>query len=72
MILKRNPDFKIFLDALNRSMTTLFVSNAITKEETVMRWNQGKAQELIDIINKIKNADEELRSFRPEARQHVE
>uniref|UniRef100_A0A6H2A3A6 Uncharacterized protein n=1 Tax=viral metagenome TaxID=1070528 RepID=A0A6H2A3A6_9ZZZZ len=72
VLLKRVPEFKSFLDVLNRSIATLSYSNAMTKDEVISRWNQGRLQELIDITNKIKTADEELHAFKTEARQHVE
>jgi hypothetical protein len=72
VILKRVPEFKVFLDVLGRSISNLSYSNAMVKDEVISRWNQGKLQELIDITSKIKTADEELHAFRSEARQHVE
>jgi hypothetical protein len=72
MLLKRAPEFKIFLDILNRSINHISITNAICKDDTVMRWNQGRAQELLDIIKVIKNADEELHAFKSEARKHIE
>jgi hypothetical protein len=72
VLLKRIPEFKAFLDILNREASTLSYSSAVIKDEVVMRWTQGKFQEVMDLINRIKTADEELHSFRPEARKHVE
>jgi hypothetical protein len=72
IILKRNPEFKIFLDIFNRSVGALSIINASLKDEVSVRWNQGRIQELLEIIRKIKTADEELHEFRTEARQHVE
>lgn len=72
VILKRTPEFKILLDIFNRSINTLAITNAMTKDEVISRWNQGRVQELLDIVNKIKTADEELHAFNKEARTHVE
>ena len=72
VILKRTPEFKTLLDIFNRSINTLAITNAMMKDEVVSRWNQGRIQELLDILNKIKTADEELHAFNKEARTHVE
>lgn len=72
VLLKRMPEFKIFYDVLKRSMNLLCVAGVSIKEETQTRWNQGRAQELIDIVTKINTADEELPRFKEKARQHVE
>jgi hypothetical protein len=73
VVLKRTPDFKTFLDILNKSVNVLFISNASQKDEIVARWNQGRTQEILDILNKIKNADEDLRNYKEsEARRHIE
>jgi len=70
--LKRVPEFKAFLDILNREAQVLSYQSAIIKDEIVMRWTQGRFQEINDILSKIKTADEELHAFRSEARKHVE
>lgn len=72
MVLKMIPEFKIFVDILNKESSNLSYSCASTKDEILLRWNQGRYQEILDILTKIKTADEELRSYRTEARKHVE
>lgn len=72
VILKRIPEFKVFLDFLGREATNLSYSSAVAKDDIVMRWTQGKFQGLSELLNRIKTADEELHAFSKEARKHVE
>jgi hypothetical protein len=72
MLLKTNPDFKVFLDIIVRSITHLSILNASIKDDTLNKWNQGRIQELLDIQKVIKTCNEELHAFRAEARKHVE
>jgi hypothetical protein len=72
VILKRTPEFPQFMEILNQSLKELALVTTTIKDDVVLRWNQGKSQELLDIIRKIKSADEELHAFKTEARQHIE
>jgi hypothetical protein len=73
VILKRSPEGKTFIDALNRSANFLSLQNASQRDDVQSRWTQGRVQELLDILNKIKNAEEDLRTINPqEARRHIE
>ncbi len=72
VILKRTQEWPRFMDILSRSISVLTIANATIKDEVQLRWNQGKVQELLDIIRQIKTSDEELHKFKTEARQHIE
>jgi len=67
-LLRTNPEFKIFLDVLNRSAIIAAAQSATIKDEVIMRWNQGRYQELDEILKVVKTSDEELRAFRSSAR----
>jgi hypothetical protein len=71
VILKRVPEFKQFIDILNKSLNALSLKNATVNDEILVRWNQGRIQELLDITKQIKSADEELHSVSKEARKYV-
>ncbi|MDD4877397.1 MAG: hypothetical protein PHQ86_09825 [Dehalococcoidales bacterium] len=66
-ILRTNPDFKVFLDVLNRSAIIAAAQSATIKDEVIMRWNQGRYQELDEILKVVKTSDEELRAFKSSA-----
>jgi hypothetical protein len=70
--LRRNSDFIKFIEILNRSANALAIGNALTKDDVLTRWNQGKIQELLEILKAIKNADEDLSGYNAPARKHIE
>ena len=63
VILKRYPEFVRFTSLLERAATTLSVKNATIREDIFIHWNQGRVQELLDILNKIRTAEEDLKQF---------
>ncbi len=70
--LRRNADFIQFIEILNRSANAIAIGNAKIRSEVSTRWNQGRRQELLDILNKIEKADEDFKQYRKEARKFVE
>ena len=72
VLLRRNPDFVKFIEILNKAAHAVAIGNAQIKDEVISRWNQGRLQELLDILKIIKNADEDMQGLRTEARRHVE
>jgi hypothetical protein len=68
VILKRTPEFKQFIGVLTRELNTVSIKNATIKDDVHMRWNQGHAQILLEILTKIKTADEDLHAFNTVAR----
>lgn len=71
VLLRRYPEFEKFIALLNRSAEVLAIANAAIKDDTLVKWNQGRVQELIDILKVIRNANEDLQNFKTEARKHV-
>lgn len=63
VILKRVPEFKKLMELIKRRITELSIKNAVIKDEVLMHWNQGRVQELLDIIKEVESADENLRSY---------
>ena len=63
VILKRNPEFIAFLLLLERAKIAIALSNSRMSDEVMCRWNQGRVQELDDILTKIKTSDEDLKNF---------
>lgn len=49
-----NEDFVKFLEILRDSSYILGVTGAKMKDEVECRWNQGRMQELLDIIKTVK------------------
>lgn len=62
-ILKTNPDFKIFLDILNKSATLHATQSCVSKDDITSKWLQGRYQEDMDILTTIRNADDDLRQM---------
>jgi hypothetical protein len=72
VILKRVPEYKTLSDILEKRIRTISLANAIIKDDIQARWNQGRVQELLDLLKMFKTADEELHLFKSEARKHIE
>lgn len=62
--LSANPDYKKFLEYLNASLSEIAVESASTKDEVLLRWQQGAMQILQQVITSSVNAPETLRKFR--------
>lgn len=62
--LSANPDFKKFLEYLNVSLSEIASESASTKDEVLLRWQQGAMQVLSQVITSSVNATETLRKFR--------
>ncbi len=62
--LSHHPDFKKFLEYLNRSLSEIVGESASTKDEVLLRWQQGAMQVLKQTIESCENAQETLRKFR--------
>jgi hypothetical protein len=72
VLLLRYQEFIKFIELLNKSANALAIGNAAIKDETLAKWNQGRIQELLDILKIIRSASEDLKGFKTEARKHVE
>lgn len=59
-----NPDFQKFLEYLNGSLSEIAAESASTKDEVLLRWQQGAMQILQQVITSSVNAPETLRKFR--------
>jgi hypothetical protein len=62
--LSAHPDFQKFLEYLNGSLNEIASESASTKDEVVLRWQQGAMQVLQQTIESCRNAQETLRKFR--------
>ncbi len=72
VILKRSPEFVTFMNLLEKSKIALALSNARCADDITCRWNQGRIQELDDILSKIKTSDEDLLAFREAPRKNID
>jgi hypothetical protein len=64
-----NPDFQIFTGIIKDSAYELAIKNSNIQDETQLRWNQGRTQELLDILKKIRDAGEDLDYLRKQVRK---
>lgn len=62
--LQSDQDFQIVLKYLRESLDALKTDAAYSKEEHILRWNQGAIQALIQITDTAENARELLHKFR--------
>lgn len=62
--LTAHPDFQKFLEYLNASLSEIANESASTKDEVLLRWQQGAMQILQQVITSSVNAPETLRKFR--------
>ena len=62
--LSAHPDFNKFLEYLSRSLSEIATESASTKDEVLLRWQQGAMQVLQQTIESCTNASETLRKFR--------
>lgn len=67
--LKTQEDFILFLGILKESTHLLGIANGLLRDEIDVRWNQGKMQELLDIIKKINDTDTDLEYMRKQAKR---
>lgn len=54
--LEGNADFEVFAVWLEESLTELRTFSSHTKDEVVLRWQQGASQVLDDLVSKIRSA----------------
>lgn len=62
--LSAHPDFNKFLEYLHGSLNEIASESASTKDEVLLRWQQGAMQILQQVITSCSNAPETLRKFR--------
>jgi hypothetical protein len=62
--LKGNREFEIVRVYLEQSLQELYRANATTKDEVILRWNQGAIQLIEQFLDMAKNARETLQKFR--------
>jgi len=62
--LSNDPDFREFLSIVKESVLMLGTINAKIKDETELRWNQGRMQELLDILKKVSDSISDLNDLR--------
>jgi len=62
--LSNDPDFREFLSIVKESVLILGTINAKIKDETELRWNQGRMQELLDILKKVSDSISDLNDLR--------
>lgn len=54
--LEGNADFEVFVGWLEESQAELQAESRHTKDEVVLRWQQGASQTLDDLMRKIRSA----------------
>ena len=64
-----NIDFIAFINILKETAHEIAIKNSSVIEEVQFRWNQGRIQEILDILKKIRDASEELEYTRKQARK---
>lgn len=64
-----NPDFQTFLGIIKDSAYELAIKSSSITDEIQLRWNQGKTQELLDILKKIRDASGDLEYLRKQVRK---
>jgi hypothetical protein len=62
--LKGDADFEVFVKYLERSLQDLLMNSRMTKDETYLRWQQGAAQALSQLIETAYTARENLHKIR--------
>lgn len=62
--LKGNKDFEIVRVYLEQSLQDLYRANATTKDEVILRWNQGAIQVLEQLLDMARDARDTLQKFR--------
>lgn len=62
--LQSDSDFQIVLKHLNASLETLKSDSAYSKEEYILRWNQGAIQALGEFVSLAENCRELLYKVR--------
>lgn len=62
--LKGSKEFEIVRVYLEQSLQELYRANATTKDEVILRWNQGAIQLIEQFLDTAKNARETLQKFR--------
>lgn len=62
--LSGHPDFEKFLAYLQQSLDQLQAESATTKDEVLLRWQQGAMQVLSQTIESCANSRETLRKFK--------
>lgn len=58
--LDHNEDFKVILNWLHKSLNEIREANDSTKDETLVRWNQGAAQTLHQFLETSQNSKQSL------------
>lgn len=58
--LSLNEDFIKFMEIIRDSSFMLGVNNSKIKDEVEVRWNQGRMQELLDLIKLVKDCKTDL------------
>ena len=56
VLLNANEDFQVLCGWLEDSLSDLHAQNANTKDEVLMRWQQGGIQVLTDLLGRTKKA----------------
>lgn len=62
--LQTDADFIVFKDWLEAVRSSLHAEAPMILDETLLRWNQGKAQAVGDILDRIESAQAALRKSR--------
>lgn len=62
--LEHEPDFKVILDWIRSRRDAARSGNDAMKDETIVRWNQGKAQLGTEIISLAETARAKLNQMR--------
>jgi hypothetical protein len=62
--LKGDADFEVFVKYLERSLQDLLMNSRMTKDETYLRWQQGAAQAVSQLIETAYTARENLHKIR--------
>jgi C4-dicarboxylate transporter len=64
-----NIDFITFTNILKETAHEIAIKNSTIIEEVQFRWNQGRVQEILDILKKIRDAKDELEYTRKQVRK---
>jgi hypothetical protein len=62
--LQNDQNFSVIRDWLTESLESLYVNGSTTKDDVVVRWNQGAAQVVRDLLEKCESASEVIRKSR--------
>jgi hypothetical protein len=62
--LQGNASFETVRSWLQASLNDLHAENTLAKDDVVVRWNQGAAQVLTELLKKVETAPDVLRKSR--------